>query len=105
MSYYVYVCVCLTVLHFLANVAIVCYCCFLSTLLLFDSCKEVETFHFSPLWTLTALPVAILVGTRDPSTNFGHGGGEVIREGGLTLEKSLDIGPVPTVKENLLSQA
>ena len=75
---------CLTVQHFLANVAIVCYCCLLSTLLVFDSCKEVETFHSSSLGALAALPVAILVGvpvrrggvrTRDPSTNFGRGAG------------------------------
>ena len=40
-------------------------CCRLSTLLLFDSCKDVDTFHSSSLWTLAALPVAILVGVPE----------------------------------------
>ena len=74
--------------------AIVCYCCLLLILLLFDSCKEVETetFHSSSLWTLAALPVAILVGVperRTPLPILAAGGG---------------VNPVATVKENLLSQ-
>ena len=76
-------CVCLTVQRFLANVAIVCYCCVLSILLLFDSSEEVETVYFSFLGTL-APPVATPFGvparrggvrTRDSSANFGRGGG------------------------------
>ena len=49
-----------------------------------SSCKDAVSFHSSSLATLAAFPVAILVGVperrggvriRDPSTNFGRGGG------------------------------
>ena len=76
----------------------------LSTLLLFDSCRRVEAFHSSSLWTLAALPVAI------PGLPERRGGFEpgtplpILPREGRGFRYIYQWSPVPTVKKNLLSQ-